>query len=87
MSCCGSKRAEAQRPHLTRTSPPLTFERPPTATAATIEVELRYTGERGLSLRGPASGRVYVFATNGASRRVDARDVESLLRMRWFERA
>lgn len=85
MSCCGSKRAQVAGGSLAaRTSPSLP-QIP--SLPATSEVRVRYMGERGLSLRGPASGRVYVFSALGVTRDVDSRDVEALLRMRWFERA
>lgn len=84
MTCCGSKRAQAARSFPTRRNTPPPFTPPAPKLNA---ISIRYTGERGLSLRGSSSGRVYVFATHGTTLEIDPRDAEILLRIRAFERA
>lgn len=79
MSCCGGKRRQfpaATRPTPTRTSPtPATRQ---TAPPITEEVIFEYTGQTGLTVRGPLTGRTYRFAYPGAQVSVDKREAGAL---------
>lgn len=65
----------ATRPVATALNPPVT----------TVEPELRYLGATALSLRGPRSGRLYLFYTAGDVSAVAPVDVNALLATRLFE--
>lgn len=50
-------------------------------------VVLRYLENSPILVRGPVSGRQYQFSGSHPDQVVDARDVESLLRTRFFRRS
>ena len=57
------------------------------AVGAQPTVELRYVEKSPIQVRGQVSGRIYQFSGSQPVRAVDARDVSSLLRTRFFRRA
>ena len=89
MSCCGRARANlgvataARRPAVVDAG--LQF-----AARAAVEPgamqTLRYVGGGGVTVRGPATGRPYVFSASSPTGAVDARDAVVLLRTAYFRR-
>jgi hypothetical protein len=50
-------------------------------------VRLRYSGVAEISVRGPRSGRTYIFSNRAPDRLVEGRDVDGLMRMGLFRRS
>jgi len=48
--------------------------------------KLRYTGVAPIRIRGPQTGRTYVFSRSEPEAAVDRRDVEGLIRIGLFRR-
>jgi hypothetical protein len=48
---------------------------------------LRYLGQSGIVVRGPATGQQYAFSTADPVRAVDPRDAAVLLRTNYFRQA
>lgn len=93
MSCCGQKRAAAasaaksvrsQVSGRATESAQTASMAPRAGKADASRRALRYVGTQPLSLTGPASGRVYYFATPDATAQVDVADFEALLRTHLF---
>jgi hypothetical protein len=97
MSCCGRARANlgvslaARRPAGTGTAPAVVDAGLQLAARVSIEPgamqTLRYIGGGGVTVRGPATGRPYVFSTSTPTLAVDAQDAMVLLRTAYFRRA
>lgn len=88
MSCCGEKRAlwktqAAVRDRQTPARPATPAAEPPVA-GETSQTALRYLGNGALSLRGPSTGRVYLFTGGDTMALVDKKDLDALLRTRLF---
>jgi hypothetical protein len=49
-------------------------------------VTLRYLGLKRVVVRGPATGRQYDFSSSAPTLPLDSRDVDGLLRTRYFVR-
>jgi len=63
---------------------------PQSAPAAAISgptAKLRYTGVAAIRVKGPQSGRLYVFSGAEPEASVDRRDAEGLMRIGLFRRA
>lgn len=73
MGCCGDRRAALR----TTAGPAGPLPAGPTA-------RVEYLGRTSVRVRGPASGRVYVFTPSRRALAVDAADVPLLLRARSF---
>lgn len=71
-----------------RVTPPATG---PTATVkqsvANNSATLKYLESSPIQVRGPSTGRLYVFSGAQPLQSVDWRDVEALLRTRFFQKA
>ena len=88
MPCCGKRRAEFQTPISdARTydasrgmfqSEPASVAAGPLRVAQVITVEFEYTGDTGLTVQGPITGRRYRFGGPGAKVAVDGRDAASV---------
>lgn len=97
MSCCGRARANlgvalaTRRPVGTGSAPAVVDAGLQLAARAPIEPgatqTLRYVGAGGVTVRGPATGRAYVFSASSPTRAVDAQDAMVLLRTAYFRRA
>jgi hypothetical protein len=57
------------------------------ARSGRMVARIRYNGQTELRLRGPATGRQYVFSAEAPLQDVAVRDVDVMLRSRWFARA
>ena len=57
------------------------------STASGAPARLRYTGVAEIVVRGPRSGRSYLFGNRAPERLVDGRDVDGLMRMGLFRRS
>lgn len=91
MSCCGQKRqalksAEAQT---TTVSPsqPTTSDSKPEQSGSTDKTRLRYLQEKPIVVRGLASRKRYFFSGDRPLNIVEAKDVESLLKIGIFRTA
>jgi hypothetical protein len=71
MGCCGKRS--------TMTAIPAKMARP--SASSSPYPSFQYIGGSGLTVQGPASKRLYRFASPGAIVAVDARDAASLARM------
>lgn len=69
MSCCGKNRQALKSTRLS-----VTAEAPPP-----VSTRVTYTGARSLMLRGPATGRTYLFAVDHPQEDVDPRDLPAIL--------
>lgn len=94
MSCCGGKRAAlAAGTAYARAQRNLYAAEPARQPAAQREIDARagsllsYTGQGGISLRGPVSGQVYVFQAGTGTVRVLESDLDALIRTGLFVRA
>jgi hypothetical protein len=103
MSCCGQHRetqgATASAVHPSSVASPLKASVQPSLTTrgsmwgsaslalAGRGVQLRYRDRAPVQVRGPATGRTYVFSAVQPVQVVDARDADGLLRTRMFLRA
>ena len=81
MGCCGKKR-EAQKMQevacvARRVAPPLPPE-PAPVLAPDSEQLFHNSGTANVSVRGPVTGRIYVFPANGETVSVDSRDMPYL---------
>ena len=90
MSCCGQKRAalaaQSLRPRAATENPPIpTPDGPQRQALGAAPARLRLARAGVLTLRGPRSGRVYLFSDAEACT-VLAEDVDVLLRTGVFER-
>lgn len=90
--CCGKNRAVAQAGSMSaaRVSPTTSRVLAGPAETRTISVIFKYLEDGRASISGPASLRVYQFATTGARVRVEARDrpeLRALLAVRWLRSA
>jgi hypothetical protein len=74
MSCCGSQR----RAFLSESPSPTQAAGEP-AYWTSLPVEFEYTGASQLTVTGPLTGILYVFASQGARVQVHGSDVPSLL--------
>jgi hypothetical protein len=68
MSCCGQNRQALKQHRISVTAEP-----PPP-----LSSRLKYTGRSEIILRGPASGRSYLFAPEGPAQEIDAADLAAL---------
>ncbi len=89
MSCCGRTRPVSRE----RTAAAAIGARqetaisPPSAASATrtpSAVWLRYTGGSSVRMRGPVTGREYVFSDRRLIQRIDAGDAAALVQTRLF---
>jgi hypothetical protein len=99
MSCCGQSRARvaAAAPTKTATAVPaakaaLVKPVAPKSIAAAAApsgptMKLHYTGVAPVRVRGPQTGRTYVFSGAAPIGAVDRRDAEGLMRIGLFRRA
>jgi hypothetical protein len=97
MSCCGRARANlgvalaARRPAGAGAMPAVVDAGVQLAARAALEPgatqTLRYVGGRSVTVRGPATGRPYVFSASSPTHAVDAQDAVVLLRTAYFRRA
>jgi len=88
MPCCGKRRAEFQTPTSTRQgfdSSRGTFQSEPAFVAASplrsvtvVTIYFEYTGDTGLTVQGPITGKRYRFSGPGARVGVDGRDAASV---------
>lgn len=89
MSCCGQKREQLKTP-INRGSTTQTANwippQPQRVAASSSSVKLRYLADARIRVTGAATGRQYEFSSAAALQNVDARDVEALLRSRFFRR-
>jgi hypothetical protein len=98
--CCGQKRSELRSAPLTATTPPLgqntsnIFRLPgtPQQSLASAQlphstVPLRYSQNSPIRVRGPVTGRQYVFSAATPVQGVDPKDATTLLRTPFFRRA
>jgi hypothetical protein len=81
MACCGKARATVRAEYASVTQGTATAQPKPPG------VTIRYLGESTVLIRGPRTGRAYMFYPGESSRDVDPRDAEVLLRMDLFRRA
>jgi len=72
MSCCGKQRSGLRH----ESAAPAAAD---SRRASTAPAEFEYTGNGQLSVTGPLTGVVYLFAARGARVRVHGPDVPSLL--------
>jgi hypothetical protein len=56
------------------------------APSATGSVSVRYVEQPAITVRGPATGRLYTFSGTNPFQSVDARDASALLNTRFFRR-
>jgi len=88
MPCCGKRRAEFQTPGSTGRAydssrgmaqpEPASVAASPLRAAQVVTVEFEYTGDTGLTVQGPITGRRYRFSGPGARLAVDGRDAASI---------
>ena len=84
MSCCGKGRNQLRMTSLGARRNPTTISTPAQANAQAAPAQtvyFKYFGTTGISVTGPASSRVYRFASNGDPIAVDSRDAASLARV------
>jgi len=96
MSCCGRSRANlgvssaARRPAGAGTAAAVVAGGLQLAARLPIEPgamqTLRYVGGRDVTVRGPVTGRTYLFSAAIPTRAVDAQDAMVLLRTAYFRR-
>jgi len=89
MSCCGQRRRAlaSPAPHVPSGSPVMRSHAPGTGPgAAAGGIALRYLGLGPFTSRSPRTGRLYACGGSGATLRVDAADVDAMLRTRLFRR-
>ncbi len=79
MPCCGAGRARVSGalPN-PRTASRSQIPNTPAASYQSAGVIFEYVGGAGLTVRGPVTGRTYVFAKPGVQVAADARDANSL---------
>jgi hypothetical protein len=98
MSCCGHKREQAVAVYAPVRSIPFSgvsgpraavaaASAPATATTNGPATKLRYTGVAPIQVKGPRTGRNYVFSGNAPEVPVDRRDSDALMRIGLFRRA
>ncbi len=78
MSCCGRQRGQFATAIAAGTG---------ADTSSGPVAAIRYVGDAGVTIRGPATGRNYRFSTEAPVQRVAMRDTDALLRSRLFRRA
>ena len=79
---------EPARPATPRVAPTVSVpSRAAAPTRAGSPSRLRYTGVAEIAVRGPHSGRAYVFSSRAPERLVEGRDVDGLMRMGLFRRS
>ena len=95
MPCCGQNREQArttapikaQQQVQTSQPVPSALQRPASAPAPSGPMtRVHYTGVAEISVRGPQSGRAYVFSGKNPDRLIPRGDVEGLLRVGLFRR-
>jgi hypothetical protein len=100
MSCCGQNREKARtatvRPAPASQTNQAIAEAAPLRQAsesvrgasapAGPATKLRYSGTAQIQVRGPRTGRYYVFSRSAPEAAVDRRDAEALMRMGLFVR-
>ncbi len=75
MSCCGELRAQLQSPRASNAGPGSSVN----YRGSLPHVFFQYSGNTGLTVRGPMSGKCYRFNGSGAIVEVDPRDQPSLV--------
>lgn len=73
------------QPTISQPVPPAAKPAPASVPSGPV-ARLRYTGIAQISVRGPQSGRVYVFSGKDRERIVQKNDVDALLRVGLFRR-
>jgi hypothetical protein len=97
MGCCGKARANlsVSRAAIARTPTPVSGASPETVgrmhplpiVVGNTPTQLRYSGTSNIVVRGPATGRSYIFSHAEPVRTVDRRDAAVLLRTHYFRQA
>ena len=78
MPCCGQSRQSFHRSPKVQPSDPVAGKPAPPDPARQRGIQLQYVGPTALRVRGPASGRVYVFERPGSILLVDPADRRAL---------
>jgi hypothetical protein len=91
MGCCGKARANLSVSRAAATAAPAPANgstnqpaSPRPASTGTLPLRLRYVGQQGIVVRGPATGRPYTFTGAEPVHTVDPRDAAVLLRTQYF---
>ncbi len=79
MGCCGEKRAREAARYRS-----VTRDAPAAGAGPGLESRLRFTGRSAILVRGPVTGRAYVFTKETPEQPVARPDVDALLRTRLF---
>ena len=94
MGCCGQRRVfpggrSAAHGSFNKPVPVQPqFRAPATITgSASVTAPLRYARPGGITVRGPVTGKHYVFTVAAPVQQVDSKDLARLLRTSWFRRA
>jgi hypothetical protein len=69
MSCCGQNRQALKQNRISVTAEP-----PPPPSS-----RVKYTGHSEMLMRGPSSGRSYLFAPQGPAQEIEASDLAAIM--------
>lgn len=87
MTCCGQTRSRAGANPAVMTASVAAGTVRPGLAKSQGEVVLRYRDRARILVRGPVTGRSYVFSAEQPTQPVASRDAELLLATRYFARA
>jgi len=89
MACCGQRREQLKTPinrqAATQTANWISPQSQKVATPLS-SIKLRYLASARIRVTGSTTGRQYEFSGTAAIQNVDARDVEALVRTKFFRR-
>ncbi|MBT9332461.1 hypothetical protein [Paracidobacterium acidisoli] len=87
MGCCGKARANLSYSRSVAVATPAAAANPAASASwpsGSAPRQLRYTGQAGIVVRGPVTGKPYTFNAQDQVQTVDPRDAAVLLRTQYF---